>query len=98
MSKQLDFFNTVHLSGQELTDAVKTVKNQNERIYQLLKKSGKSLTPFEVHDIYIKIFGDCPVTSIRRAMTTLTNENKLRKDFNQKGEKYGKPNHTWTAL
>jgi len=95
---QMDFFNTIHLDGEELYDAVKNVVKQNERIYQLMKLSGKKYTPFEMHRVYEKFFAKTPVTSIRRAMTTLTNDNRLIKLDEMKAERYGKPNYLWIAV
>ncbi len=99
MEKQLSiFFNTVHLSGNKLYDAVRNIKKQNERIYQIMKLSGKKLSPFDVHEEYEQIFSPTPITSIRRAMTTLTDDGRLYKLAEMTNEKYGKPNHLWVAV
>jgi len=95
MKEQLNFFNTIMLDGRELDEATLAAKKQNDRIYLLLKHAARPMTPFELHGYYIKIYTDCPVTSIRRGMTTLTTQGKLEKLEKQKAEQYGKPNHLW---
>jgi hypothetical protein len=52
------------------------------------------LTPFEVHD---RTGLDCPITSIRRAMTNLTKDGWLTKNVDQQRMgKYGMRNCTWS--
>jgi Fe2+ or Zn2+ uptake regulation protein len=97
MKKQLDFFNTISLEGDELKEARKTVSKQNDRIL-LIMKSGRQLTPFDVHFEYEKRFKAAPITSIRRAMTTLTDCGKLKKLDQMVEAEYGKRNHLWQLV
>lgn len=90
------FYNTIHASGQTLIDFNNQAESQNNiilHIFELNKNS--SFTPFEVQKCLIRIGKDYPITSVRRAMTTLTEEGKLIKLSEMKPGNYGKPNYTW---
>ena len=100
MGKQttLNFYNTCDLQGVEYLEAQISAKNQGVRILIIMKEAGIALTPFEVSALYNKKHKECPVTSIRRAMTDLTNCGLLRKTEFIKQEKFGKPNYKWEAI
>lgn len=53
------------------------------------------MTPFYVLDLYSKLYHPVPITSIRRAMSNLTEQNKLIKTRNMKKEFFGKKNFLW---
>lgn len=91
---QLDFFNTVHLSGSVLQTAKEACTKQNARILEIMR-SGEEFTPIEVWKEYQKIYGNVLLTSIRRGMTTLSDKGLLIMTDNIKDEEYGKPNHLW---
>lgn len=95
MNKKV-FFNTTDLKGQELVTAISKAETQNERVFEIIKAVGKPVTPFGVHEIYCEIFSPCPVTSIRRSMTTLTDEGRLEMLDETVIEQYGAKNHLWT--
>lgn len=90
------FHNTIHVQGQVLTDFTEKAGKQNEIIEELfMLNCYRSMTPFEVMNL-LKLKGyDYPITSVRRAITTLTDEGKLQKLNSMKEGDYGKPNHTW---
>lgn len=92
---QMKFFNTIHLRGLEFDQAILDVTKQDDRIYEILKQANREMTPFEVGTFYDELYSPVPITSIRRAMTTLTKEGKLIKTQNQKAEVYGKRNYCW---
>lgn len=92
---QLEFFNTINIGGYELDDSIRGVKNQNRRILEIFKQTKQPMTPLQVHRVYCAIFPECPVTSIRRGITTLTDHGKLEKTDKKKNEQYGKVNHYW---
>jgi hypothetical protein len=93
----INFHNTIQLTGKELDEAIMTAKSQEERIYLLM--TGKSaMTPFEVMDLYNSVFPIVPITSIRRALSNLENQNKLIKTHWSKLEQYGKPNYKWMVV
>jgi Fe2+ or Zn2+ uptake regulation protein len=91
---QLSFFNTIHLSGQPLKEAKEQCSLQEGRILDLMQ-IGQKMTPIEVWGHYCSLYPPCPVTSIRRAMTCLTDKGLLEKCEEMKEGIYGKPNHTW---
>ena len=90
------FHNTINVEGQMLMDFTAQAGKQNDIILELFRLNAyRSMTPFEVMNL-LKLKGhDYPITSIRRAITTLTEEGKLQKLHEMKVGEYGKPNHTW---
>ena len=98
MSQQLNFFNETGIDSKELDVLNGTAKNQNERIYVIMKQTGKKYTPFQLHTEYSRKYSAIPLTSIRRAMTVLTEQGKLKKLDKQKAERFGKRNFLWIAL
>lgn len=96
MNPQLTiFYNTIHLAGSELSEATGQADIQNDRV---LKIFDRPMTPFEVLDEYEKLYPSCPLTSIRRSITTLTKRGLLEKTDKMKTEVYGKVNHYWRKL
>lgn len=92
---QLDFFNTIKIAGYELSEAIKAVELQNDRVLEIFREVDEQMTPLQVHRVYCKIFPPCPATSIRRSITTLTDKGILIKLDKQKIEQYGSKNHFW---
>jgi hypothetical protein len=66
---------------------------QESLILSIISK--RKLTPFEVLEKYEKHNPRVPITSIRRAITNLTDRGLLEKTPNFKVERYGKTNHLW---
>lgn len=96
MNPQLTiFFNSIHLAGSELREATGQADIQNSRV---LKIFDRPMTPFEIHEEYEKLYPSCPLTSLRRSITTLTKRGLLEKMSLMKKEKYGKVNHYWRKL
>lgn len=93
---QLTFFNTINLSSEPLAEATGQTIKQNDRVYGLFVSYGK-MTPLECSRVYNDNYPHCPETSIRRAITCLTDQGKLEMLDQMKVEKYGKPNHYWKA-
>tara|TARA_R110000803_G_scaffold192315_1_gene255140 strand:- start:52 stop:339 length:288 start_codon:yes stop_codon:yes gene_type:complete len=92
------FFNTTNESGIDLQLAIQKAKNQNDRIYKIMQQNSEPMTPFEVQSVYELIFPSVPITSIRRAMSTLTDNGQLVKTENMKVEQYGAKNHLWRVV
>ena len=84
------FYNTIYLKQTELEKEIKNAKNQEEKIMVIFQQK-KELTPSEVWEYLMEY----PLTSIRRAMTNLTDQGRLRKTNTQKVGYYGKPNDVW---
>ena len=79
------------------TPEVSKVGSQNRVVLDIFCQMQIPLTPFEAHNIYCKSNPECPVTSIRRAITTLTKLGHLTKTNFLKTEYYGKQNYKWLA-
>ena len=92
--KTKHYHNSTDLEGKALETSVRKAKTQEEAIYALFKaRPSDILTPFEVQRLLDNQF--VPITSIRRAISNLTREEKLVKTpYKKKGE-YGALNYTW---
>lgn len=89
------FFNTIHLNISELKDATHNVNKQEMRITEIFKSAKLPLSPSMVHHIYNHIFPPVPITSIRRALTNLSNDNVLTKTDAMSMGEHGKHQHIW---
>lgn len=92
------FHNTIAESGDTLVAHNITCETQEQKILDIFKQKGSevSMTPFYVLGIYEKLYHRFPpITSIRRAMSNLTEQNKLIKTQNMKKEYFGKKNFLW---
>lgn len=89
------FYNTIHESGRQLSDSIKKAANQKEKVLRFFKKHPKKLfTPFDIK--YLGLFEDnVPLTSIRRAITTLEQDGLLEKTDEKREGGYGKSNYCW---
>lgn len=88
------YHNTTHSSGQVLIEFENKAKNQEEIILDFFgHKFLHDFTPDEV----LEQLGleNTPITSIRRAITNLTDRGKLIKTNIQRTGKYGKPTYAW---
>jgi hypothetical protein len=93
----MPYFNTTHQTGQTLIEFSEKAGKQDDIVYSVFKeRPSNCMTPFEVQEIIEMTGKKYPITSIRRSITTLTENGKLRKS--QTAEKcgnYGRPNYTW---
>jgi|TARA_Y100000385_G_scaffold251151_1_gene273707 hypothetical protein len=90
-----NFYNTTNQSGIELKSSMQNAKNQAQRIFKIMKHCNEPMTPFDVLMVYNSFFKPVPITSIRRAITDLTDGNKLIKTAQQKAGHYGVTNYCW---
>ena len=89
----MTYYNTTNLSGNELSESKVKAFSQEEIIYSFMKDNENLMfTPFEINKI---VLPNCPITSIRRAMTNLTNRNKLEKTEYCRNGDYNKKNYLW---
>ena len=87
------FFNSTKLAGGDLIKERNNSKSQTNLILDFFKSNpSKQLTPFEVSDA---LNLGCPITSIRRSLTVLTDRGRLIKCDTMKEGMYGKKNYTW---
>jgi len=88
------FYNTNGLAGEQLERRIERAESQEERVQALFEAHPAfRLTPFEVQQA---VLPGSPITSVRRAVTNLTDQGVLRKTDHQKEGPYGDPNYTWT--
>ena len=88
----MSYYNTTSEKGQELKESHRKAKSQEELIYSYFLTHGKPLSPSQVLK-NLKL--SCPITSIRRAMTNLTDDNKIIKTNIKVKGMYGKREHLW---
>ena len=73
------YYNTLKEEGKQLSLFKEKAKNQDQKILELFKVSGKSFPEFKLSASLIMPFLDCPITSIRRSLNTLDNNKKIRR-------------------
>lgn len=96
-AKQLDiFYNTTNLQGCELAEKREKASGLTGRILQFfIQNPGILYTPFDVQN-EMNLY-TIPITSIRRAMTTLSSANPpllIKTDYMRRGL-FGTLNHCW---
>ena len=90
----MSYYNTNKEKGTELLQSECKAQTQEELILTLFNK-GVYLSPDDVLDICNKEHA-YPITSIRRALTNLTDKGLLAKTDRFKLGKLGKKTHTWS--
>lgn len=96
----MTYYNTLGKKGTDLYGSVQMSKSQEERILDFFKSNPGSLyTPPDVRDTLWPPIIDVkrpPITSIRRAITSLTKKGELKKTSVQIMGPEGEKNHCWT--
>ena len=88
----MTFFNTIDENPDELAKSQAQALTQEQRIMSCFNQYEKPLSPSMV----LSISGlNCPITSIRRAMTNLSDNGKLEKTKEFVMGNYGKKEHLW---
>ena len=89
----MSFYNTIEETAEELAQSHEKAKTQEEKILECFYSCEESLSPSMV----LSQTGlNCPITSIRRAMTNLSNDGKLEKTNDYTLGSYGKREHLWS--
>ena len=88
----MSYYNTTSEKGQELKSSHSKARTQEEKIYSFFLTFGQPLSPSMVLD---KLNLDCPITSVRRPMTNLTENKKITKTDEYVKGLYGKREHLW---
>ena len=89
----MTYYNTLLETGEDLKQSQVKAETQTEKVLRWFQQCpGFYYTPFEIHQ-NLKL--NCPVTSVRRAMTDLTKQGKLKKTKQKKQGEYGKLNYCW---
>jgi len=92
------FYNTINLVGIELFEAEKAAQTQEDKILLFFKNNPGNYSPSKIHEILIVnkvIHSLTPITSIRRAITNLTNSGQLLMTDEMEDGPLGKPEHQW---
>ena len=91
----MTYYNTIGLIDDELRNEWVSVANQDQLIFALYRRDINGITPDQVMSI-CNIYGrNWPITSIRRAINTLTKAGKLTKTNELRRGGYGKKVHVW---
>lgn len=94
MPEQLSIFhNTIHLTGEQLSDALRTAILQDHKVYVIMQHL-QTATPSQVHACFPGVL----LTSVRRSMSNLTHAGKLEKTAVLRDGPYGKPEHVWKLV
>jgi len=90
----VSYHNTTGLEDRALEKRLEQAESQEERAEAFFRaRKGRRFTPFEVQE---RAFPNTPITSVRRAISNLTEAGVLRKTEETREGRYGQPNHTWT--
>lgn len=96
----MTYFNTTHVVGKPLGEYEKKAANQEEKILRYFLTRPRMLaTPSMIWEELFKqsasMRATVPITSVRRALTNLTNEGDLIKTGHQKKGAFGRPEYFW---
>jgi dihydrodipicolinate synthase/N-acetylneuraminate lyase len=87
------YYNTTNQSGIALQQSQAAAVTQEELIlWHFQQRPNVELTPWEVSSL---LKDHPPITSVRRAISNLTQANKLQKTDTKKDGPYGKPSYCW---
>jgi len=90
------YYNTNNESGEDLRESWTKTANQDELILQFFIDNPNQLfTPDDIHHMCEVCDRHWPITSIRRAISTLTKRGNLTKTDELREGKYGKKTHAW---
>ena len=87
------YYNTTQATHPELGQYEKKAKSQEERILEWFRKGVLDAPPSEIR--YCLFDTEVPITSVRRALTNLTNNGDLVKTDVQFKGPYGRPEFLW---
>ena len=88
-----NFFNTINEKTPQLIKLKQNAQNQQNAILEVFQKYPK--TPLSPPKILQLTNLNCPITSIRRAISNLTKQGKLSKTQIQEIGPYGVKNYLW---
>ena len=88
------YYNTTRLNGDELKKATMEAVTQEDTILQWYTER-RRLSLGEVFTMADMVGYDWPITSVRRAITNLTNRGLLVKTDEQVEGLYGRPEYVW---
>ena len=91
------YYNTNKEKSNTLKRSRERANTQEEIILDLFKRNPNfHMTPFDIQEALSNLYDlNAPITSVRRAITDLTTEDKLIKTDIMKKGNYGKEVHCW---
>lgn len=95
MSAHSAFFNTTSLTGDDLRHAIRQAESQDDAILAIYRASKRPLSPSEVWAECESAGKRWPLTSCRRAITTLTEAGALVRLETKRTGVYSRPEHLW---
>lgn len=93
--KGSNFYATTPLTVQERAQVIARAEHQDERVLAVYRASDRPLTPSEAHQQLEACGHREPVTSIRRAINTLTKAGALVKLSQTERGPWGSLEHKW---
>lgn len=97
MSAQPSYYNTTRLSGAELREAIASADKQEIAVLAIYRHARGPLSPSDVWAQTQQAGKRWPLTSCRRAITSLTKSGALLKLEQQKPGTFGVPEHLWVV-
>jgi len=88
----VSYYNTTHEKGDRLKFYLQHAEGQEVAILALFRDAQRPLAPSE---LFHMLDGRYPITSIRRAMTTMTHKRALVKTVMKSMGMYGRYEHLW---
>jgi len=96
LMSQSNFHNTIELDIEDLEIEGKQVSKQEHLVLDIYKNNPSEIySPFDVWNILTNRGYNYPITSIRRSVSDLTNENYLIKTSTKRDGMYGMKNFCW---
>ena len=93
------YYNTNDESGLDLRESWTSNAKQDDLILRIFMIApNDSFTPDEIEEACQRCNKNWPITSIRRAISTLTKHGNLTKTNELREGKYGKKTHTWRFI
>ncbi len=93
------YYNTTHLKGSELSEAVNAVQNQDAKVLLFFRLNpNDKFSKYQVYDELLNIgfiTNKTPICSIGRSINSLTGQNFITKLDESIIERYGKKNYLW---
>ena len=97
----MSYYNTVSESGQLLLNYRAITENQDAQVLKVFARLKRPLGASEIFEFLrgsMEIPMETPITSIRRSITNLTGEMKLRKTEEKGKGKYGRNECKWIII
>jgi|TARA_R100001480_G_C4693864_1_gene176541 predicted ArsR family transcriptional regulator len=91
----MSYYNTTREKGKQLKVNWNKSESQDIKVMEYFNKH-KEASPSQVWMSFVKDGGRVPMTSIRRSITNLTQDNYLIKSEKKKQGYYGRPEYIWS--